>query len=171
VIQYTWEFKPRFRRHAFGWKSQPAIQRLKQAVSEIKKAANHDPVLGAEGAVILLERLSPALEHVDSSSGAIGTAVNNAITELVSIIAAAPVDPNRREAWLERLWDAHELDQIPYIESLADHLGQFALEAGDRIPDKGQKQPTRDQCGDHRPPRPGHCEQGEYEWDPDCHAM
>jgi hypothetical protein len=122
---HKWEFKPRFRRHAFGWKSQPAIQRVKQAVSEIKKVANHDPVLGAEGAVILLERLSPALEHVDSSSGAIGTAVNNAITELVSIIAGAPVDANGREAWLERLWDAHELDQIPYIESLADHWGEL----------------------------------------------
>ena len=24
-----WEFKARFRRHAFGWKSQPAIQRVK----------------------------------------------------------------------------------------------------------------------------------------------
>jgi hypothetical protein len=32
-------------------------------------------VLGAEGAVTLIERLSPALGHVDSSSGAIGSAV------------------------------------------------------------------------------------------------
>ena len=57
-------------------------------------------MLAAEGAVILLERLSPALEHVDSSSGAIGTAVNNAITELVSIISAAPADPKTRDTWL-----------------------------------------------------------------------
>jgi hypothetical protein len=34
---HKWEFKARFRRHAFGWKSQPAIQRVKQAVAEIKK--------------------------------------------------------------------------------------------------------------------------------------
>ncbi len=49
---YRWEFKPRFRRHAFGWRSQPAIQRIKEAVSEIKKVARRDPVLGGEGAVV-----------------------------------------------------------------------------------------------------------------------
>jgi hypothetical protein len=31
---HKWEFKARFRRHPFGWKSQPAIQRIKQAVAE-----------------------------------------------------------------------------------------------------------------------------------------
>jgi hypothetical protein len=56
------EFRSRFRRHAFGWRSQPAIQRIRQAVTEIKQAARRDPVLGAEGAVLLLERISPALE-------------------------------------------------------------------------------------------------------------
>jgi hypothetical protein len=79
---HRWQFKPRFRRHAFGWRSPPAILRIREAVSEIRKAARVDPVLGAEGGVTLLERLSPALEHVDSSSGAIGTAVRNAIREL-----------------------------------------------------------------------------------------
>jgi hypothetical protein len=122
---HKWEFRARFRRHAFGWKSQPAIQRVKQAVSEIRKVARHDAVLAAEGAVTLLERLSPALENVDSSSGAIGTAVNNAIAELVPVIAKAPADPATREAWLERLWAAHEADEIPYIESLADHWGEL----------------------------------------------
>jgi len=122
---HKWEFKARFRRHAFGWKSQPAIQRVKQAVSEIKKVARGDPVLAADGAVALLERLSPALEHVDSSSGAIGSAVNNAIGDLVPVIAGAPADPKTREAWLERLWEAHEADQIPYIERLADYWGEL----------------------------------------------
>lgn len=42
-------------------------------------------MLAAEGALLLLERLSPAREHVDSSSGSIGTAVNHAIGELVPI--------------------------------------------------------------------------------------
>ena len=32
---HNWEFKARFRRHVFGWKSQPAIQRIKQALREI----------------------------------------------------------------------------------------------------------------------------------------
>jgi hypothetical protein len=31
-------FSARFRRHAFGWRSQPAITRIREAVSEIKKA-------------------------------------------------------------------------------------------------------------------------------------
>ncbi len=122
---HIWEFKARFRRHAYGWRSQPAILRVKQAVGEIKKAARKDPVLAADGAVALIERLSPALEHVDSSSGAIGTAVNNAIAELVPIIAGAPSDPETRGKWLERLWEAHGADQIPYIETLADFWGEL----------------------------------------------
>lgn len=122
---HKWEFKPRFRRNAFGWRSQPAVQRVKQAVVEIRKAARMDPALAGEGAVIFLERISPALEQVDSSSGAIGSAVNNAITEVVPIIAGAPVDPKTREGWLERLWDAHEADQIPYIERLTDDWGEL----------------------------------------------
>ena len=36
---HKWAFKERFRRHAFGWKSQPAITRIKQAVAEIKEVA------------------------------------------------------------------------------------------------------------------------------------
>lgn len=85
---HAWQFKARFRRHAFGWKSQPAITRIRQAVAEIKKVAKKDPVLAAEGAVAFLERLSPALEHVDSSSGSIGAAVNHAIDELVPLHAS-----------------------------------------------------------------------------------
>lgn len=122
---HKWEFKTRFRRHAFGWKSQPAIRRVKQAVSEIKKVARGDPMLAADGAVAFLERVSPALEQVDGSSGAIGTAVYNAIAQLVPIIANAPADAQTREAWLERLWDAHAADAIPYIESLADYWGEL----------------------------------------------
>ena len=110
----TWQFKTRFRRHAFGWKSQPPIVRIREAVSEIRQAARTEPVEAAEAAVIFIERLSPALENVDSSSGAIGTAVNNAIAELVPIIAEAPADETTRAAWLERLFDAHGADQIPH---------------------------------------------------------
>jgi len=122
---HKWQFKARFRRHAFGWRSQPAIKRVQEAVSEIKKVARKDKVLAAEGAVSFLERLSPALEHVDSSSGAIGTAVNHAIVALVEIIASAPSDTKTREKWLERLYQAHADDQIPYIERLADFWGEL----------------------------------------------
>lgn len=123
--RYAWEFKSRFRRRAFGWRSQPAIQRIKQGVSEIRKVAVTDSVLAAEGAVCLLERLSPALEQVDSSSGAIGSAVNHAIDALVPIIASAPVDDATREKWLVRLWSALEADQIPYIELLGESWGEL----------------------------------------------
>lgn len=122
---HKWQFKTRFRRHAFGWKSQPAITRLREAVSEIKQVAKTDPVHAAEGVVALLERLSPALENIDSSSGAIGTAVNRTISELVPIVAAAPAGASTRAAWLERLFEAHGADQIPYIEGLADHWGEL----------------------------------------------
>jgi hypothetical protein len=104
---HRWAFKARFRRHAFGWRSQPAIQRIKEAIAEIANVARRDKVLAAEGAVSFLERISPALEHVDSSSGAIGSAVNRAIDALVEIIASAPADAEIRNRWLDRLRGIH----------------------------------------------------------------
>ncbi len=123
---HKWEFRPRFRRGAFGWRSQPAIKRVKEAVSEIKKVARKDPMLAAEGAVLLLEKVSPALEQVDGSSGAIGSAVNHAIATLATIIGDAPADAVTREAWMERLFEAVQADEIPYIESLGDHWGTLS---------------------------------------------
>jgi len=121
---HTWEFRRRFRARAFGWRSKPAITRIREAVSEIKRVTRKEPVVAAEGAVLLLERIPPALEQVDSSSGAIGSAVNRAIATLVPIIAAAPAERAQRDAWLERLWQACEDDAMPYIEALGDHWGE-----------------------------------------------
>lgn len=123
--KHVWAFSARFRRHAFGWRSQAPIGRIKEAVSEIRKAALKDPVLGGEGAVLFLGKLSPAIEQVDSSSGAIGTAVNNAIEALVPVIADAPVDEARRDKWLERLWQAVEEDGIPYLDTLPEYWGEL----------------------------------------------
>jgi len=123
--KHNWTFRRRFRERAFGWKSQPAIQRVKEAVSEIKAAARTDPMLGAEGAVLFLEKVSPALEQVDSSSGSIGTAVNNAVATLVRIIVAAPAEESVRRRWLERLWTAYQDDDIPYIETLGERWGEL----------------------------------------------
>jgi len=75
--------------------------------------------------VLLLEKLSPSLMQVDSSSGAIGTAVNNAIATLVPMIAHAPADDTIRDHWLERLWQAVEDDQMPYIELLTGYWGEL----------------------------------------------
>jgi hypothetical protein len=123
---HAWKFKARFRRNAFGWRgSRPAIQRIDEALAEIHAVARTDRALAAEGAVTFLERVSPALEQIDSSSGAIGTAVNRAIVDLVAIIADAPAERRTREKWLERLWHAHETDAIPYIETLAGYWGEL----------------------------------------------
>jgi hypothetical protein len=125
MIPHKWQFSSRFRRHAFGWKSQPAILRIKEAVSEIRQVARKEPVLAAEGAVLFIEKLSPAIEHVDSSSGAIGTAVNRAIESLVLIVANAQVEQETRQGWLDRLWHAVEDDEIPYLELLGDFWGEL----------------------------------------------
>ncbi len=101
------------------------MKRIKEAVSEIRKVARKDKTLAAQGAVIFLEKVSPALAHVDSSSGAIGSAVNYAIAALVEIIAAAPADEQTRQKWLERLFAAHDADAIPYIEKLTEYWGEL----------------------------------------------
>jgi hypothetical protein len=124
---HKWQFAARFRRGAFGWRSDTPIQRIKEAVAEIKKVSKLEPALAADGAVVLLEKLSPALEHVDSSSGAIGSAVNRAIDALVPIVAGASVDPQVRQRWLHRLWTAIEDDAVPYIEYLGECWDQLCV--------------------------------------------
>ncbi|MBE0625503.1 MAG: hypothetical protein IH606_11880 [Burkholderiales bacterium] len=123
--KHSWSFAPRFRRGAFGWRSDPAITRIKEAVAEIKAASRKDPLLAAEGAVLFLQKLSPALQNIDSSSGAIGNAVNRAIEVLVPIIAKAPAETPIRRKWLEPLYQAHADDAIPYIESLGNYWGEL----------------------------------------------
>lgn len=125
AVKHAWAFAPRFRARAFGWRSQPAITRIREAVSEIKKAAKVDGVLGADGAVLFVEKLVPAIEHIDGSSGAIGTAVNNAIDALVPIIIQAPADDKTRDAFLERLWQAFVDDGYGYLDTLEDSWGEL----------------------------------------------
>jgi hypothetical protein len=103
------------------------VKRIREAVTEIRRAARKDPVLGTEGAVLLLEKISPAIEQVDGSSGSIGTAVNRAIEALVPIIAGAPVEEDTRDEWLDRLWRAFLADEIPYLESLGEFWGEFCV--------------------------------------------
>jgi hypothetical protein len=127
MTAHKWQFISRFRRHAFGWRSDTPVQRIKEAIVEIKQVARKEPVLAAEGAITLLEKLSPALEHVDSSSGALGSAVNKAIETLVPIIAKAAVNTPLRQRWLERLWQALQDDAISYIELLGDYWGELCV--------------------------------------------
>jgi len=80
MVKYQWEFRKRLRARAFSWRSSAlACQRIKEAVSEIKKVSRSDLPVGAEGAVIFFEKLVPAIEEVDSSSGALGSATNKAM--------------------------------------------------------------------------------------------
>jgi hypothetical protein len=84
---HKWAFPARFRAGSYSWKaSRLACQRLREAVSEIKKVTKKDPLIGAEGAVRLMEKIWPALEHVDSSSGALGSAVNKTPGDLIPIV-------------------------------------------------------------------------------------
>jgi len=124
--KHKWTFPARFRTGVYSWKaSRLACQRLREAVSEIKKAARKNPVVGAEGAVRLMEKLWPALQHVDSSSGALGAAVNKALDALIPVIVNAPADDKTRTKWLERLWQAMADDGVDYLGSVSDRWGEF----------------------------------------------
>lgn len=109
----------------FGWKgSRLACQRIKEAVSEILKVARKDPLLGAEGAIKLMEKLWPALQHVDSSSGALGTAVYNAMGVLVDFVVEAPADDKTMAKWLDQLWDAVKEDGVGFLDVLGERWGE-----------------------------------------------
>ncbi len=126
MAKHKWAFSPRFRTRGFSWKSSSlACQRVKEAVAEIKKVARTNPVLGAEGAILFIEKIEPALEEVDSSSGAIGTAVYKAMEALIPLIIAAEVTQSVRGKWLDRLWQAFTDDGFGYVENLGDHWGQL----------------------------------------------
>jgi type IV secretory pathway TrbD component len=120
-----WQFASRFRRGAFGWRSDLPIKRITEALSEIKAAHKGSPIQAAIGSIILLEKISGALENVDSSSGALGGTVNHAISLLVPYIASTEVESAVRRKWLDRLWQAFTEDAIPYIERLGDYWGEL----------------------------------------------
>jgi len=123
---HPWAFRARFRRAAFGWKgTKLAIERIHEALAEIRAVARQDPATAAEGAVLFLEKLSPALNQIDSSSGALGNATYAAVQELVSPISSAPVETAVRMKWLDRLFEAIQEDDPPYIESLGDDWGDL----------------------------------------------
>lgn len=124
--KYAWQFRARFRAKAYGWKSSKlAAQRLKEAVKEIAQVARHDPVVAAEGAILLIQRLSPAFDQVDDSWGALQTAIYHTLEALVPLIAEAPADRKLRSKWLEKLWEAFQNDQMPWIEGLGDRWGEL----------------------------------------------
>lgn len=125
---HRWAFKARFRAHAYGWHgSALASKRLNEAVREIKSVAKLDPVVAAEGCVSLMERLWPALEAIDTSSGALGGAVHRTLNELIPILILAPADLKTRSAWLERLFQAVMDDGVQYLAPVEDRWGEIAV--------------------------------------------
>ena len=102
--KHTWTFKPRLRTRAFGWKgSHLACQRLKEAATEIKKVARQDQVTAADGVVCLMERIWPAFQDIDTSSGALGGAVNWAQDELLPVVIDLCGSREIASRWADRL--------------------------------------------------------------------
>ncbi len=126
AAKHSWEFKSRLRSRTFGWRgSHLACQRLKEAVAEIKKVARTDPVTAGDGVVTLMERIWPAFQNIDTSSGALGGAVYWAQEELLPIAIEAPADRKTRDRWLDRLWQAIEDDGVDYLSLVQDRWGEL----------------------------------------------
>jgi len=122
-----WQFKTRFRTSAYGWRgSKLAIGRLKEAAAEIKSVAKADPVAAGDGVVSLMERIWPAFQDIDTSSGALGSAVQRTLHELIPILTAAPADRPTRARWLERLFEAVQNDGVEYLAPVEDRWGEIA---------------------------------------------
>ena len=89
AASHAWAFRASFRRNAVGWSgTRKAIERLNEAVGEIERVARADPALAGEGAVLLLEKLSPAVNQIDSSSGALGNPNNSVVEKLVPLVSS-----------------------------------------------------------------------------------
>lgn len=122
-----WQFKARMRARSYNWRGTAlATARLKAAVSEIKKVAKTDPVAAGDGVVSLMERIWPAFQDIDTSSGALGTAVSRTLEELIPILIAAPADHAITSTWLERLFEAVQNDGVQYLAPVEDRWGEIA---------------------------------------------
>jgi len=123
----VWQFKRKFRTNAYGWRaSSLAIGRLKEAAAEIRSVAKSDPVAAGDGVVSLMERIWPAFQGIDTSSGALGAAVLRAVNELIPILTVASADHATRGKWLERLFEAVQSDGVEYLAPLEDRWGEIA---------------------------------------------
>ena len=122
-----WLFKRKFRTNAYGWRASSfAISRLKEAATEIRSVAKSDPVAAGDGVVSLMERIWPAFQGIDTSSGALGAAVFRTLHELIPILTVAPADHATRSKWLERLFEAVQSDGVEYLAPLEDRWGEIA---------------------------------------------
>lgn len=95
---------------------------LQRAVGELRRAARGDPLRAGEGAVVLVERMGPAMEVVEDVVGTLAGAAARAIDRIVPVMAT-PVPAEVRGAWLTRLWAALTADEAGHVRRLAEHWG------------------------------------------------
>jgi hypothetical protein len=127
---HKWTFKSHFRANAYGWKGTAlASKRLKEAISEIKKVAKSDPITAADGAVSLMERIWPALQGIDGSSGALGNAVDRTLETVIPFVIEARANKKVRSKWLERLYEAVQEDGVDYLTPAEDSWGAICGDA------------------------------------------
>ena len=127
VSAHKWQFRTKFRTNAYGWRgSSLAISRLKEAAAEIKSLQKSDPITAGEGVVSLAERIWPAFQGIDTSSGALGGAVYRTLTELLPILINAPADHTTKSNWLERLFEAVQNDGVDYLSQIEDQWCEIA---------------------------------------------
>jgi hypothetical protein len=96
---------------------------VKETVAEIKKVARKDPVRAGDGAVTFIERVSPALEHVESHRH--GPQQRDRRPRLGHRERARRCEDPRgmaRAAWERRTRPTRS----PYIETLADYWGELS---------------------------------------------
>lgn len=131
MAKHKWKFKAHFRSGVYGWKGTAlANRRMREAVSELKKVARTDSALAGVGAVELMCRLYPACEHIDSSSGSLGTALNKMVTALIPIVTRADWDMNTRGKLLENLYEAICSDGWSILSQVEDCWGEICVYPG-----------------------------------------
>lgn len=127
--KHAWEFTRFFRAGVFKWNGTAlASKRIHAAIREIKQVAKKDSCSAAQGAVNFVEKCGRAIEHIDSSSGAIGNAVNSALYEVAAIIGTAELTSKDRLSLVERIWESWEEEECGYYDVLSELWPKFCRE-------------------------------------------
>ncbi len=101
--RHVWAFEQHFGTGALSQRKELATEHIEHAVIEIKRTAETDELLAAEGAVLFLERLSPRIDQIEGTAWKVNTSVFRAVEALSPMIAAAPAEEDVKNLWLERL--------------------------------------------------------------------
>lgn len=72
-------------------------------------------------------RFWPAFQDIDSSSGALGKAVNDTIDKLLPLLIDAPADEALHKKWTVRLYEAICDDGVEYLGRLTEQWGRICV--------------------------------------------